>query len=83
MAPLRPPLPPPLCVWLLLPLQADILVNMFRSLLSLDPEAVLPAVYLSSNKLSSSFEGVDINLGEASVSAAVRQATGCSADRMR
>jgi hypothetical protein len=56
---------------------------MFRSLLALCPGAVLPAVYLSSNQLSSSFEGVDINVGTATVSAAVQQATGCSSDRLR
>lgn len=38
------------------PTQADVLVNMFRSLMALSPPDVLPAVYLSSNKLASSFE---------------------------
>ena len=56
---------------------------MFRSLISLSPTDVLPAVYLSSNKLASSFEGIDINVGASTVSAAVVQATGTSADKLK
>lgn len=63
--------------------KADVLVNMFRSLMTLSPDDVLPAVYLSSNKLASSFEGVDINVGGSTVSAAVVQATGTSAEKMK
>ena len=63
--------------------KADVLVNMFRSLMALAPEDVLPAVYLSSNKLASSFEGIDINVGGSTVSAAVIQATGTSSEKMK
>jgi len=63
--------------------KADVLVNMFRSLMALAPDDVLPAVYLSSNKLASSFEGIDINVGGSTVSAAVIHATGTSSDKMK
>jgi|EP00624_Nannochloropsis_granulata_P007074 hypothetical protein len=63
--------------------KADVLVNMFRSLMALAPGDVLPAVYLSSNKLASSFEGIDINVGGSTVSAAVVQATGTSSEKMK
>jgi len=63
--------------------KADVLVNTFRSLIALAPSDLLPAVYLSSNKLSSSFQGIDINVGGSTVSAAVVQATGTSSEKLK
>ncbi|KAL3698658.1 hypothetical protein R1sor_012734 [Riccia sorocarpa] len=62
---------------------ADMLCNMFRSLLALSPEAVLPAVYLTTNRLAPDFESVDLNIGGSTVSTAVGEVAGVSRAKLR
>ncbi|BBN03501.1 DNA ligase 1 [Marchantia polymorpha subsp. ruderalis] len=62
---------------------ADMLCNMFRSLLALSPDAVLPAVYLTTNRLAPDFESVDLNIGGSIVSTAVGEVAGVSRAKLR
>ncbi|KAH7373790.1 hypothetical protein KP509_17G075000 [Ceratopteris richardii] len=41
---------------------SDMLCNMFRSLLALSPDAVLPAIYLSTNQIAPDYENVVRNM---------------------
>ncbi|KAJ7530648.1 hypothetical protein O6H91_14G012600 [Diphasiastrum complanatum] len=61
----------------------DMLCNMFRSLLDLSPEAVLPAVYLAVNRIAPDYEHVDLNIGGNIVSAAVSEVAGVSRAKLR
>ncbi|KAL2645294.1 hypothetical protein R1flu_012881 [Riccia fluitans] len=62
---------------------ADMLCNMFRSLLALSPDDVLPAVYLTTNRLAPDFESVDLNIGGSTVSTAVGEVAGVSRAKLR
>ena len=56
--------------------------NMFRSILCLTPEDVLPAVYLAVGKIAPAHEGVELNVGDSAISDAVAEVTGVSRSRM-
>eukprot|EP00898_Chlorokybus_atmophyticus_P005360 jgi/Chlat1/5825/Chrsp4S06177 len=62
---------------------SDILTNMFRSLLALSPDDVLPAVYLTINKVAPDFESHELNIGGSTVAAAISEATGVARARLR
>lgn len=59
------------------------LCNMFRSLLALSPEDVLPAVYLCTNKIAADHENMELNIGGCLVSAALEEACGTNRSRIR
>jgi len=61
----------------------DAFVNCFHAIFWLAPEDMLPAVYLACGKLAPDHEGVELSVGELTVSRAVMEATGTSRDRMR
>eukprot|EP00611_Tribonema_gayanum_P010884 TRINITY_DN209_c1_g1_i2.p1 TRINITY_DN209_c1_g1~~TRINITY_DN209_c1_g1_i2.p1 ORF type:complete len:395 (-),score=110.70 TRINITY_DN209_c1_g1_i2:222-1406(-) len=63
--------------------KADILANCFRSLLALTPEDLLPAVFLSCNKVAENMEGVDMGVGGSQVTSAILQATGTKPEQLR
>ncbi|KAH6759956.1 DNA LIGASE 6 [Perilla frutescens var. frutescens] len=54
----------------------SMLCNMFRSLLVLSPEDVLPAVYLCTNRIAPEHENMELNIGFGIVSAALEEACG-------
>eukprot|EP01137_Pigoraptor_chileana_P015853 Opistho-2@5450 len=59
------------------------LSDALRAIARANPPDVLPAVYLASNTLSAPFEGIDMGVGGSTVSQAVCEATGRSADGLR
>uniref|UniRef100_A0A9I9CY62 DNA ligase n=1 Tax=Cucumis melo TaxID=3656 RepID=A0A9I9CY62_CUCME len=54
----------------------SMLCNMFRSLLVLSSEDVLPAVYLCTNKIAADHENMELNIGGSLVTAALEEACG-------
>nr|GMD51989.1 DNA ligase 6 isoform X1 [Ipomoea batatas] len=54
----------------------SMLCNMFRSLLALSPEDVLPAMYLCTNKIAPDHENIELNIGGSIVIAALEEACG-------
>lgn len=62
---------------------SDMLCNMFRSLVMLSPEAVLPTVYLVTNRIAPDYENMDLNIGGSMVSAAIVEATGTPRAKLR
>ncbi|MQL69823.1 hypothetical protein Taro_002099 [Colocasia esculenta] len=61
----------------------SMLCNMFRSLLALSPEDVLPAVYLCTNKIAPDHENMELNIGGGLVTAALEQACGVKRSKIR
>ncbi|KAL6845272.1 hypothetical protein ACP4OV_024767 [Aristida adscensionis] len=59
-----------------------ILCNMFRSLLALSPDDVLPAVYLCANKISPEHENVELNIGGSLVVNALEESLGTSRSKI-
>ncbi|KAK9271968.1 hypothetical protein L1049_002335 [Liquidambar formosana] len=59
------------------------LCNMFRSLLALSPEDVLPAVYLCTNKIAADHEKMELNIGGSLVTAALEEACGTNRSKIR
>ena len=62
---------------------ADVLVNMFRSVLALSPEDLTAISYLSVGKIASEYEGIELNVGGATVTAAIAEATGVTRSKLR
>ncbi|KAF2951706.1 DNA ligase 6 isoform X2 [Oryza sativa Japonica Group] len=58
------------------------LCNMFRSLLALSPDDVLPAVYLCTNKISPDHENIELNIGGSLVVSALEEALGSSRSKI-
>uniref|UniRef100_A0A1J3IAR9 DNA ligase n=1 Tax=Noccaea caerulescens TaxID=107243 RepID=A0A1J3IAR9_NOCCA len=61
----------------------SMLCNMFRSLLALSPEDVLPAVYLCTNKIAADHENIELNIGGSLISSALEEACGIKRSTMR
>ncbi|KAJ6766599.1 DNA LIGASE [Salix purpurea] len=61
----------------------SLLCNMFRSLLALSPEDVLPAVYLCTNKIAADHENVELNIGGTLVTSALEEACGTNRSKIR
>ncbi|PON77470.1 DNA ligase, ATP-dependent [Parasponia andersonii] len=61
----------------------SMLCNMFRSLLALSPEDVLPAVYLCTNKVAADHENMELNIGGSLVTSALEEACGTSRSKVR
>ncbi|WCJ25293.1 DNA LIGASE 6 [Euphorbia peplus] len=59
------------------------LCNMFRSLLALSPEDVLPAVYLCMNKIAADHQNIELNIGGSLVSSALEEACGTKRSKIR
>ncbi|XP_043702272.1 DNA ligase 6 isoform X2 [Telopea speciosissima] len=60
-----------------------ILCNMFRSLLALSPEDVLPAIYLCTNKIAADYENMELNIGGSLVTAALEEACGTNRSKIK
>ncbi|XP_023761536.1 DNA ligase 6 isoform X1 [Lactuca sativa] len=61
----------------------SMLCNMFRSLLILSPEDVLPAVYLCTNKIAPDHENTELNIGGSIVTSAMEEACGTNRLKIR
>ncbi|CAI9110622.1 OLC1v1010679C1 [Oldenlandia corymbosa var. corymbosa] len=61
----------------------SILCNMFRSLLCLSPEDVIPTVYLCLNKIAPDHEKMELNIGGSIVVAALEDACGTNKSKVR
>ncbi|KAK7340918.1 hypothetical protein VNO77_21636 [Canavalia gladiata] len=61
----------------------SLLCNMFRSLLALSPEDVLPAVYLCTNKIAADHENKELNIGGSLVTSALEDACGTNRLKIR
>ncbi|GAY43819.1 hypothetical protein CUMW_077510 [Citrus unshiu] len=61
----------------------SMLGNMFRSLLALSPDDVLPAVYLCTNKIASNHENIELNIGGSLVTSAIEEACGTNRSKIR
>ncbi|KAF7134411.1 hypothetical protein RHSIM_Rhsim08G0084300 [Rhododendron simsii] len=61
----------------------SMLCNMFRSLLALSPEDVLPAVYLCTNKIAPDHENKELNIGGSIVVAALEEACGTKRSKIQ
>ncbi|KAG9449033.1 hypothetical protein H6P81_008998 [Aristolochia fimbriata] len=59
------------------------LTNMFRSLLALSPNDVLPAVYLCTNKIAADHENLELNIGGSLVSSSIEEACGTNKSKIR
>ncbi|CAO2825368.1 unnamed protein product [Amaranthus hypochondriacus] len=61
----------------------SMLSNMFRSLLALSPEDVLPAVYLCTNKIAADHENMELNIGGSLVASALEESCGTNRSKIR
>ncbi|KAL5743380.1 hypothetical protein ACOSQ2_026496 [Xanthoceras sorbifolium] len=61
----------------------SMLCNMFRSLLALSPEDVLPAMYLCTNKIAADHENIELNIGGSLVTSALEEACGTNRSKIR
>ncbi|KAJ4959815.1 hypothetical protein NE237_019725 [Protea cynaroides] len=62
---------------------SGMLCNMFRSLLALSPEDVLPAIYLCTNKIGADHEKMELNIGGSLVTAALEEACGTNRSKIK
>ena len=60
-----------------------ILTNMLRVLMRHDSEALLPAIYLVSNHIAPTYDGIELGLGGSLVTRAIRDVTGKSNTHLR
>ncbi|XP_057784284.1 DNA ligase 6 isoform X2 [Salvia miltiorrhiza] len=61
----------------------SMLCNMFRSLLVLSPEDVLPAVYLCTNRIAPEHENTELNIGGGIVISALEEACGTNRSKIK
>ncbi|XP_023916627.2 DNA ligase 6 isoform X1 [Quercus suber] len=61
----------------------SMLCNMFRSLLALSPEDVLPAAYLCTNKIAADHENIELNIGGSLVSSSLEEACGTNRTKLK
>ncbi|XP_020099451.1 DNA ligase 6 [Ananas comosus] len=59
------------------------LCNMFRSLLALSPDDVLPAVYLCTNRIAADHENMELNIGGGLVITALQETFGTNRARIK
>ncbi|KFD45518.1 hypothetical protein M513_13604 [Trichuris suis] len=57
-----------------------ILCNLFRSIICLSPQDLLPCIYLCLNQLGPTYEGLELGISDATLQKAVAQCTGRSVD---
>ncbi|CAG8446483.1 14397_t:CDS:2 [Funneliformis mosseae] len=61
----------------------DCLTNMFRTIIYNDPDSVLPAVWLSSNAIAPSYEGIELGIGSQILTKAVTSISGASSKTLK
>nr|XP_056719027.1 DNA ligase 1 [Euleptes europaea] len=61
----------------------ETLSNLFRSVIALSPEDLLPCVYLCLNQLGPAYEGLELGIGKTILMKALAQATGRQLDQIK
>ncbi|KAI9016694.1 DNA ligase [Hyaloraphidium curvatum] len=61
----------------------SILANAFRTLLARSPADVIPFLYLCSNRIAPSYEGIELGVGAQVMTKAIREATGAGSDTLK
>ncbi|XP_053219863.1 DNA ligase 1 isoform X2 [Podarcis raffonei] len=61
----------------------ETLSNLFRSVIALSPEDLLPCVYLCLNRLGPAYEGLELGIGKTILMKALAQATGRNLDQIK
>ncbi|KAJ6652999.1 hypothetical protein lerEdw1_010204 [Lerista edwardsae] len=61
----------------------ETLSNLFRSVIALSPEDLLPCVYLCLNRLGPAYEGLELGIGKTILMKALAQATGRQLDQIK
>ncbi|XP_060636598.2 DNA ligase 1 [Anolis sagrei] len=61
----------------------ETLSNLFRSVIALTPEDLLPCVYLCLNRLGPAYEGLELGIGKTILMKALAQATGRQLDQIK
>ncbi|XP_043934267.1 DNA ligase 1 [Protopterus annectens] len=61
----------------------ETLSNLFRSVITLSPEDLLPCIYLCLNRIGPAYEGQELGIGETILMKAVAQATGRQLDKIK
>ncbi|CAB4494886.1 ATP-dependent DNA ligase [Rhizophagus irregularis] len=61
----------------------EILTNALRTIIYHDPESVLPAVWLSSNAIAPSYEGIELGIGSQVLSKAITSVSGASSKALK
>ncbi|XP_034991876.1 DNA ligase 1 isoform X2 [Zootoca vivipara] len=61
----------------------ETLSNLFRSVIALSPEDLLPCVYLCLNQLGPAYEGLELGIGKTILMKALAQATGRNLDQIK
>ncbi|XP_041038239.1 DNA ligase 1, partial [Carcharodon carcharias] len=59
------------------------LSNLYRSVIALSPEDLLPCIYLCLNQLGPAYQGLELGVGETVLMKAVAQATGRQLDKVK
>ncbi|XP_044306050.1 DNA ligase 1 [Varanus komodoensis] len=61
----------------------ETLSNLFRSVIALSPEDLLPCIYLCLNQLGPAYEGLELGIGKTILMKALAQATGRQLDQIK
>ncbi|XP_062508216.1 DNA ligase 1-like isoform X2 [Corticium candelabrum] len=61
----------------------SLLCNLFRSVIALSPDELLPCVYLCLNQLAPAYEGLELGVGETILVKAIAEVTGRSAKSVK
>lgn len=61
----------------------SILCNLFRSVIALTPDDLLPCLYLCLNKLAPAYEGIELGIGDGVLIKVISEATGRSAQHVK
>ncbi|KAF2399989.1 DNA ligase-like protein I [Trichodelitschia bisporula] len=61
----------------------DTLVNLLRTIIETDPEALLPAVWLTANAISPPYESLELGLGGSAISKALKKVCGLDNARLK
>ncbi|XAR60030.1 DNA ligase (ATP) [Bertholletia excelsa] len=61
----------------------EIVCNMLRTVISTTPDDLLPVVYLLANKIAPSHEGLELGIGDASITKALAEACGAKESQIK
>uniref|UniRef100_UPI00358FB082 DNA ligase 1 isoform X2 n=1 Tax=Myxine glutinosa TaxID=7769 RepID=UPI00358FB082 len=61
----------------------EMLSNLFRSVVALTPNDILPCIYLCLNRLGPAYDGIELGIGDTVLIKAIAQATGRQVDKVK